>query len=116
MGMSCVYKLKSWGESTAPCGTPFWRAFVFEVQLLRTTLPFLAVMREQSHLLKLLSICVFRIFLVRTCLETESKALLMSSATMTVRKGGLRALKPAMMVCDKSVRYVIVECCARNPC
>ena len=96
-GVSNVYMLKSVGDSTPPCGTPFlkWRC----VDVL-----FLNVVYALRHLMFVwCSLCV------SVCMLTVPNALLMSSATVIVRSGGLFWLKHVTMVLFMLCSAVFVE-------
>ena len=49
--MSCMYKLKSVGESTEPCGTPFLYCLFVDVLPLCNVCPCLPVRWLASHFL-----------------------------------------------------------------
>ena len=55
-------------------------------------------------------------FLISLCMFTVSKALLISSATVTVRAGGASWLNPFATVLFSLYGAVTVECCVLYPC
>ena len=55
-------------------------------------------------------------FLISVCMFIVSKALLISSATVSVRTGGAIWLNPLAMVLFSVCSAVTVECCVLCPC
>ena len=55
-------------------------------------------------------------FLISVCMFIVSKALLISSATVTVRAGGAIWLNPFASVLFTVCNAVTVECCVLYPC
>jgi hypothetical protein len=55
-------------------------------------------------------------FAMSVCMLTVSKALLMSSETMTVLSAGFLWLNPSVMTLFMLCSAVTVECCALKPC
>ena len=100
-----MYMLKGVGDRTPPCGPPFlnWRC----VHVL-----FLYVVYTLHPLMYLIMGCVMFVWCsscMSVCMMTVSNALLMSSATVIVRSGGLFWLKPVAMVVFMLCSAVLVE-------
>lgn len=115
-GMSCMKRLKSVGESTEPCGTPFVKRFVGDGLPLYSVYASLPERKLASHFLKFGCMFVLRIFCMSKWRGTVSKALLMSIAASSDLCAGLRWLKPSVMFCVRLVSSVLVECCGLKPC
>ena len=61
-------------------------------------------------------ILVSRSFLISVCMFTVSNALLISSATVIVRTGGVIWLNPFATVLFTVCSAITVECCVLYPC
>ena len=88
IGMSCMKRLKSVGESTEPCGTPFVKCLVVEGFPLNSVNACLPERKFASHFLKLGCMLVLRIFWIRRWRSTVSNALLKSLAAISVLCAG----------------------------
>ena len=93
-----MYILKSGGDRTTPCGTRFMNWRCVDVLFLNVV-----------YVLQC-SLCV------SMCMLTVSNALLMSSATVIVRFGGLFWLKPVAMVLFMLCSAVLVGWWPLKPC
>ena len=108
IGVSDVYMMKSVGDSTPPCGTPFlnWR-FVSECGVCFGLL---------MYLIMVCGMFVWCSLCVSVCMFTVSNAFPMSNATVIVRSGGLFWLKPVEMVLFMLCSTVLVEWLFLKPC
>ena len=105
-----MYMLKTVGDNTPPCGTPFlnWRCF---------DVLFLNVVYALRHLMfAMYLIMVCGMFVWCSLCVSVSNAFLMSSATMIVHSGGLFWLKPVAMVLFMLCSAVLVEGLPLKPC
>ena len=60
--------------------------------------------------------CAWNVYLISVCMFIESKALLISSASVIVRAGGAIWLNPFATVLFSVCSAVTVECCILYPC
>ena len=107
--MSGAHILKSVGNSTPPCGTPFLNWCCVDVLLLNVVYAFLPLMQSAMYLTIVCGMFVWCSICVSVRILTVSNALLMSSATVIVRSGGLPWLNPVAM----GVVYVVKGCACR---
>ena len=106
-----MYMLKSVGDRTPPCRTPFLNWRCVDVVLLNVVYALFAM-----YLIMGCGMFVWCGLCVSGCMLTVSNTLLMSSATVIVRSGGLFWLKPVAMVLFMLYSAVLVEWLLLKPC
>ena len=116
IGVSDVYMLKSVGDRTPHCGTPFLNWSCVDVLFLNVVYALRPLMKFAMHLIMVCGLIVWCRLCVSVCMLTVSNAVLMSSATVIVRSGGLFWLKPVAMVLFMLCSAVLVGGLLLKPC
>jgi len=114
-GRSWRKRLKREGDRTEPWGTPFVSILNFDLEFWLWTWFSLLERKFASLFLSLMGMVVLRILEMRLCHSMISKALLMSIAASVILRDGALVLKPSKKSCVRVERYVVVECCGRQP-
>ena len=98
-----MYVLKSVGDRTPPCGTTFLNRRCVNVLFLNVVYALRPLMSFAMYLIMVWGMFVWCSLCVSVCMLTVLNALLMSSATVIIRSGGLFLVE----ACCDGVIYVV---------